>query len=78
VGYRRQGVSRALASAAVEHARQGGARAVEGYPIVVREGREFAWGELYVGVHSVFAEAGFREVSRPSPYRAVMRVDFDR
>ena len=78
VGYRRRGVSRTLAAAAVEHARRGGARAVEGYPIVVQKGQEFSWGELYVGSHRVFADAGFREVSRPTPRRAVMRVDFER
>jgi GNAT superfamily N-acetyltransferase len=76
-GFRRRGVSRALAAAAVEHARRGGARAVEGYPIVVQEGQEFSWGELYVGSHRVFADAGFREVSRPTSRRAVMRVDFE-
>lgn len=76
VGYRRRGVSRALAAAAVQHARRRGARAVEGYPIIVEEGRELTWGELFVGSRSIFADAGFREVSRPTPRRAVMRVDF--
>jgi hypothetical protein len=32
--------------------------------------------ELHVGVVSVFAAAGFSEVSRPSLRRAVMRIDF--
>ena len=76
VGFRRRGVSRALARAAVDFARERGARAVEGYPIVTQPGREYAWGELYVGSHGVFASAGFVEVSRPTPRRAVMRVDF--
>jgi GNAT superfamily N-acetyltransferase len=76
VGFRRRGVSRALARAAVDFARAGGARAVEGYPIVVRPGQQFAWGELYVGSDTVFAAAGFREVARPTPRRAVMRIDF--
>ena len=35
-GYRKRGVARALAVAAVEHARERGARAVEAYPIVVK------------------------------------------
>jgi hypothetical protein len=34
------------------------------------------WGELFVGSRSMFAAAGFAEVSRPSPRRAVMRIDF--
>jgi hypothetical protein len=36
----------------------------------------FSWGELYVGSRSIFADAGFTEVSRPTPRRAVMRIDF--
>ncbi|WBB65115.1 GNAT family N-acetyltransferase [Micromonospora sp. WMMD812] len=75
VGFRRRGVSRALAGAAVAFARERGARAVEGYPLVLRPGQEVAWGELYVGSTGIFADAGFVEVSRPTPRRAVMRVD---
>ncbi|MCZ2262416.1 GNAT family N-acetyltransferase [Isoptericola sp. QY 916] len=74
-GYRRRGVSAALTAAAVEHARSCGARAVEGYPMVVEPGYSDSWGELYVGVAAVFEAAGFREVSRPTSRRAVMRVD---
>jgi hypothetical protein len=33
-------------------------------------------GELHVGTRSVFAEAGFTEVGRPSVRRVVMRIDF--
>jgi GNAT superfamily N-acetyltransferase len=76
VGFRRRGVSRALARATVDFARQRGARALEGYPIVVQPGQEFTWGELFVGSRSVFADAGFTEVSRPTLKRAVMRIDF--
>ena len=75
-GFRRRGVSRALVSAAVGFARDRGARAVEGYPLVNRPGQQFQWGELYVGSRSIFADAGFSEVSRPTPRRAVMRIDF--
>ena len=77
VGYRRQGVGKALAAAAVDFARKRGARALEGYPIAVQPGQEFTWGELYVGSRSMFADAGFRQVSRPTERRVVMRVDFD-
>ncbi|MEV4622096.1 GNAT family N-acetyltransferase [Asanoa sp. NPDC049573] len=73
-GYRRQGISRALAGAAVSFARERGARAVEGYPIVVEPG-QVAGGELFVGSASVFAAAGFTEVTRPTARRAVMRID---
>jgi GNAT superfamily N-acetyltransferase len=75
-GYRRRGVSYALARAAVDFARAGGARAIEGYPMIVKPGQDITWGELNVGSQSIFAAAGFTEVSRPSPRRAVMRIDF--
>ncbi|MGW5668850.1 GNAT family N-acetyltransferase [Micromonospora sp. NPDC003776] len=76
VGYRRRGVSGALARAAVDFARGRGARALEGYPIVLPPGREASWGELYVGSPSIFADAGFVKVSHPTPRRLVMRIDF--
>lgn len=75
-GYRRQGVSTALAVAAVEHARAGGARAVEGYPKQLAPGKEEIWGELYVGTPGMFEAAGMRVVSRPTLRRLVMRRDF--
>ncbi len=72
-GFRKRGVSQALAHAAVEHARRHGARAVEGYPLtttaVISE-------ELHVGLEKVFLDAGFAEVSRPGLRRVVMRIDF--
>ena len=72
-GYRKRGVARALAEAAVEHARTHGARAVEAYPIVVKN---VLSEELHVGTESVFADAGMTVVSRPSKRRVVMRLDF--
>ncbi len=77
-GYRRQGVSRALAAAAVGFAQARGARALEGYPMVPKPGQEVTWGQMFVGARSAFAAAGFREVTRPFPRRVVMRIDFDR
>ncbi len=74
-GWRRRGISRELAAAAVEHARRHGARAVEGYPLELDPGREQQWGELFVGSPGVFAAAGMVEVSRPTPRRRVMRVE---
>lgn len=75
-GFRKRGISYVLARASVGFARDRGARALEAYPIVTEPGKEYIWGELYVGAHSVFAEAGFTEVSRPTVRRAVMRVEF--
>jgi len=75
-GYRGRGISYALAAATVGYARAGGARALEGYAMRTKPGREITWGELHVGAVQVFADAGFTEVSSPSVRRAVMRVDF--
>ncbi len=75
-GFRRQGVSTALAIAAVEHARARGARAVEGYPKQLAPGKQEIWGELYVGTPSMFEAAGMHVVSRPTLRRLVMRREF--
>jgi GNAT superfamily N-acetyltransferase len=75
-GFRRRGVNYALARAAVDHARERGARALEGYPMLVEPGENVIWGELHVGTRSVFDAAGFEEVSHPSKRRVVMRIDF--
>lgn len=72
-GYRRRGVSRALAAAAVEFARERGARALEAYPMTTTE---VITEELHPGTVGVFADAGLAVVARPTPRRAVMRVDF--
>jgi GNAT superfamily N-acetyltransferase len=76
-GFRRRGVSRALARATVDFARKRGARALEGYPMVTEPGKEVTWGELNVGSRSIFADAGFQEVSHPTLRRVVMRLDFE-
>ena len=76
VGFRRRGVSYGLVRAAVAFARERGARAIEGYPMLTTPGRDVAWGELHVGSRSIFEAAGFDEVSHPTPRRVVMRIDF--
>lgn len=75
-GYRRRGLTYHLAKATVGYAKRNGAAALEAYPMIVPPGKEITWGELYVGAVQVFEEAGFAEVSRPSPRRVVMRIDF--
>ena len=72
-GHRRRGVSRALAAAAVDHARAGGARAVEAYPITRTD---VIGEELHVGTVATFEAAGLVEVARPGTRRVVMRLDF--
>jgi GNAT superfamily N-acetyltransferase len=72
-GFRREGVSYALARAAVDHARERGARALEAYPMTTRNA---ILEELHVGTEGAFAAAGFTEVSRPTVRRSVMRIEF--
>ena len=72
-GFRKRGVGRALAVAAVEHARAQGAQAVEAYPITTKD---VIGEELHVGTVAMFADAGLAEVSRPTLRRMVMRLDF--
>ena len=74
-GFRRRGVSRALALATVDFARERGARSLEAYPMITEPGQEITWGETHVGTRSIFADAGFQEVSHPTPRRVVMRID---
>jgi GNAT superfamily N-acetyltransferase len=76
-GFRRRGVSRALARATVDFARERGARALEAYPMLTEPGQEVTWGELNVGSRGIFADAGFDEVSHPTLRRVVMRIDFE-
>jgi hypothetical protein len=40
--------------------------------MITQPGREITWGKLYVGSRSIFAAAGFAEVSRPTRRRVVM------
>jgi GNAT superfamily N-acetyltransferase len=71
-GYRRRGISRALVRAAVDFAAERGARVLEGYPMTSTNAIA---EELHVGTVATFTAAGFVEVGRPTPRRAVMRVD---
>ena len=75
-GYRRRGLTYALAAATIPYAKANGARALEGYAMRTQPGKEITWGELHVGAVQAFADAGFTEVSSPSVRRVVMRVEF--
>ena len=71
-----RGISRALARAAVDFARRTRRPRARGLPDDHAPGQEITWGELHVGSRSIFAAAGFTEVSRPTLRRVVMRIDF--
>ena len=76
-GFRKRGITYALAAASVAFARARGARALEAYPMIAPPGMVVTWGEMHVGSRQVFEDAGFTEVSHPSKRRVVMRIDFD-
>jgi GNAT superfamily N-acetyltransferase len=69
---RRSGLTAALLRAAVAYAGTHGAKIVEGYPVDPGSGEmpdAFAW----TGLVSAFRKAGFKEVTRRSAGRPVMR-----
>ena len=45
--------------------------------MLTEPGQDIAWGELHVGSRSIFAAAGFTEVSRPTLRRVVMRIELE-
>jgi GNAT superfamily N-acetyltransferase len=71
--YRRTGFTQALLEAAVEYARQRGAKIVEGYPQDVQKDLPGAF--VWTGVLATYRRAGFKEVVRRSPTRPIVRKD---
>ncbi|WP_251151763.1 GNAT family N-acetyltransferase [Cellulosimicrobium sp. Marseille-Q4280] len=74
-GFRGLGLTYDLARAAVGFAREHGAAAIEGYPILEPSGAPVTWGENSVGSVQAFRAAGLEEVARPTTRRRVMRLD---
>lgn len=75
-GHRGQSLMRRLLDGAVAFAKKGGAAVVEACPI--ETDRKLIWGEGFVGIASVFRDAGFEEVARRSPTRPLMRIELRR
>ncbi len=71
--YRAQGISKALLNAAVAYAFDHGAPMVEAYPYVPADDAPASEYSVYTGALSLFLKAGFTEVARPSPARAIVR-----
>lgn len=69
--FRGRGLMEPLIRAAVDYAREHGARVIEAYP-VDPVGRVSA-DSLFTGLARVFAEIGFVEMTRPSPNRPILR-----
>jgi GNAT superfamily N-acetyltransferase len=71
--HRGRGLMNDLLDAAVQAARAGGARVVEGYPLDPAAAKRSS-NELYRGTVSVFEDAGFTVVDRPKPDRALVSL----
>ncbi len=71
--FRGEGLGARLLQAAVEHARNHGARIVEGYPIDIAV-KKASSNELFHGALSTFLDAGFAEVARPAPSRPIVSL----
>lgn len=71
--HRGAGLMRDLLDAAVEAARDGGARILEGYPRDPSAAK-IPVNDLYLGTVSIFQEAGFTVVDRPKPDRALVSL----
>lgn len=69
--YRGRGLQHRLLAAALEYARQSGARVLEAYPVDKAERSHDDF--MFFGSRSLYERAGFREVVRRSPTRLVMR-----
>lgn len=75
---RRQGLAGRLLDAAIDFARDHGARLLEAYPVDTSTGRKRSSGDLYRGTVSMFERAGFTTVevrrhNRTSAPRPIMR-----
>jgi GNAT superfamily N-acetyltransferase len=81
-GHRGHGISHALLEGAVAFARENGAPAIEGYP-VVNKGEKVDSTMAYVGTRRLFQKAGFRKAADTDSVlngfpRVLMRLDLRR
>lgn len=70
--YRRQHMTELLIRAALEHARQNGARIVEAYPLRTEITKMLPY-ERFMGIQSTYERVGFEVVVERSSRRPVMR-----
>ena len=70
-GYRKKGVASALVDAAVKAAKRAKAPLLEAYPIDTSHPKSTL--NLYTGIASTFAHAGFKTVASHAPHRPIMR-----
>jgi GNAT superfamily N-acetyltransferase len=70
---RGKGIAMALLRAAVDHARAGGARVLEGYPIDTA-GERRPQPNVFTGTLAMFTRVGFDEVERRAEGRPIVRL----
>lgn len=73
-GHRGIGLNRVLLDAAIDLAREAGARVIEGYPVDTGGSSQRA-NELFHGTVRTFLAAGFERASELKPGRALVRRD---
>lgn len=71
-GYRKQGVTKALVTAALDTARRAGAPALEAYPLDAK----LSPSASSMGFVTTFKRMGFKEIARHVPPRPIMRFTF--
>jgi GNAT superfamily N-acetyltransferase len=71
---RGKGIAIALLRAAVEHARAGGARVLEGYPVDTA-GERHPQSSVFTGTLAMFTRVGFTEVERRAEGRPIVRIE---
>lgn len=71
-GYRKQGVTSALITAALDAARRAGAPALEAYPLDA----DLTSSTSHTGYVSTFTALGFKVLARHVPSRPIVRYDF--
>ena len=69
--YRKTGLTHLLIRAAIDHAKEHGARIIEAYPIDVHA--KYIEYERYSGLTTTYEKEGFKEVFRRSERRPIMR-----
>jgi len=73
-GFRKRGVAQALVRGAVDYARDQGATVVEAYPTLPKTD-QLPPVSSFMGVPTLYEQAGFVECARPSKSRAIMRYE---
>jgi GNAT superfamily N-acetyltransferase len=74
--YRKRGLSEALVGAAIDYVGENGGSIVEAYPLIPEKSKNPEIS-AYMGLFSTYLKMGFKEVSRRSPMRPVVRYYLD-